>query len=81
MFRFQTSVIYERIKAYAPEHVGLKTSSLYVSLVERKCGIEVEHKYNRVKKKTQKKVTIKKALKHFQIILGVDTISLTLRKT
>ena len=54
-----------RLRAYALEHLGSETSFLYVSQVERKCGIEVKYKYNRAKKKTQKKVTIKEGAETF----------------
>ena len=34
---------YEEIKKYVAEHIaGMKVSNLYISQVERKCGIEAE---------------------------------------
>ena len=42
MSGFQKGATYEQIKAYVLEHTGLKVSSLYISQVKRKCGLDVE---------------------------------------
>lgn len=39
MSEFQKGALYEQIKAYVLEHIGLKVSSLYISQVKRKCGL------------------------------------------
>ena len=41
MSGFQKGATYEQIKAYVLEHSGLKVSSLYISQIKRKCGLEV----------------------------------------
>ena len=37
---------YQEIKDYVLKEFGLKVSSLYISQVKRKCGIEVGENYN-----------------------------------
>ena len=37
---------YQEIKEYVLKEFGLKVSSLYISQVKRKCGIEVRENYN-----------------------------------
>ena len=41
MSGFQKGATYEQIKAYVLEHTGLKVSSLYISQIKRKCGLDV----------------------------------------
>ena len=41
MSGFQKGATYEQIKAYVLEHSELKVSSLYISQVKRKCGLDV----------------------------------------
>ena len=65
-----------KIKAYVPEKHGLKVSSLYISQVKRKCGLDVGQNYNLSKKEDakvpqcspEKEAAIMDALKHFQMI-------------
>ncbi len=57
------------------EKFGLKVSSLYISQVERKCGLEVGESYNLPKAEgrkvpqcpPEKEMAIRDALKHFQM--------------
>ncbi len=73
---FQKGATYEQIKAYVLEHTGLKVSSLYISQVKRKCGLEVGQNYNLSKKEDakvpqcppEKEAAIMEALKHFQML-------------
>ncbi len=46
MSEFQDGATYTQIKDYVLEHSGLKVSSLYISQIKRKCGIEVGKNYN-----------------------------------
>ena len=46
MSEFQDGATYPQIKEYVLEHTGLKVSSLYISQVKRKCGLEVGKNYN-----------------------------------
>ena len=63
-------------KAYVLEKHGLKVSSLYISKVKRKCGLDVGQNYNLSKKEDakvpqcppEKEAAIMDALKHFQMI-------------
>ena len=41
MSESQDGAAYPQIKEYVLEHTGLKVSSLYISQVKRKCGLEV----------------------------------------
>ena len=67
---------YDEIKAYVLEKYGLKVSSLYISQVKRKCGLDVGQNYNLSKKEDakvpqcppEKEAAIMNALKHFQMI-------------
>lgn len=54
MSGFQQGATYEQIKAYVFEHTGLKVSSLYISQVKRKCGLDMGQNYNLSRKKTLK---------------------------
>ena len=66
----------DEIKAYVLEKHGLKVSSLYISQVKRKCGLDVGQNYNLSKKEDakvpqcppEKEAAIMDALKHFQMI-------------
>lgn len=77
MSGFQKGATYEQIKAYVLEKHGLKVSSLYISQVKRKCGLDVGQNYNLSKKEDakvpqcppEKEVAIRDALKYFQIIM------------
>ena len=76
MYGFQKGATYEQIKAYVLEHTGLKVSSLYISQIKRKCGLDVGQNYNLSKKEDakvpqcppEKEAAIMEALKYFQII-------------
>ena len=67
---------YQEIKDYVLKEFGLKVSSLYISLVKRKCGIEVGENYNLPKSENvrvpqcpkEKEEAIKAALKYFAMI-------------
>lgn len=58
------------------EQTGLKVSSLYISQIKRKCGLEVGQNYNLSKKENakqpqcplEKEAAIMEALKYFQMI-------------
>ena len=75
MSGFQKGATYEQIKAYVLEHSGLKVSSLYISQIKRKCGLNVGQNYNLSKKEDakvpqcppEKEAAIMEALKHFQM--------------
>ena len=74
--RFQKGATYEQIKAYVLEKYGLKVSSLYISQVKRKCGLDVGQNYNLSKKEDakvpqcppEKEAAIMEALKHFHMV-------------
>ena len=76
MSGFQQGATYEQIKAYVLEKYGLKVSSLYISQVKRKCGLDVGQNYNLSKKEDakvpqcppEKEAAIIEALKHFRMI-------------
>ena len=67
---------YQEIKDYVLKESGLKVSSLYISQVKRKCGIEVGENYNLPKTENpkvpqcpkEKEDAIKAALKYFAMI-------------
>lgn len=67
---------YQEIKDYVLKEFGLKVSSLYISQVKRKCGIEVGENYNLSKSENarvpqcpkEKEDAIKAALKYFAMI-------------
>ena len=67
---------YPQIKDYVLEQTGLKVSSLYISQVKRKCGLDVGDSYNKPKPEDahvpqcppDKEEAITEALKHFGII-------------
>ena len=72
----ETKATYEEIKAYVWEKHHLKVSSLYISQIKRKCGLEVGQNYNLSKSENpkvpkcpaEKEAAIMNALKHFQMI-------------
>ena len=67
---------YQEIKDYVLKESGLKVSSLYISQVKRKCGIEVGENYNLPKSEKErvsqcpkeKEDAIKAALKYYAMI-------------
>ena len=77
MSGFQKGATYEQIKAYVLEKFELKVSSLYISQIKRKCGLDVGQNYNLSKKENakvpkcppEKEAAIMDALKHFQMIM------------
>lgn len=64
---------YEQIKDYVREQTGFRVSSLYISQVKRKCGLEVGESYNKPKSDDarqpqctpEKEEAIMQALRHF----------------
>ncbi|MEE1520989.1 MAG: 23S rRNA (uracil(1939)-C(5))-methyltransferase RlmD, partial [Dialister invisus] len=72
----ETKGTYEEIKAYVWDKHHLKVSSLYISQVKIKCGLEVGQNYNLSKSENpkvpkcppEKEAVIMGALKHFQMI-------------
>ena len=72
----ETKATYQEIKDYVLKEFGLKVSSLYISQVKRKCGIEVGENYNLPKSENarvpqcpkEKEDAIKAALKYFAMI-------------
>lgn len=42
----ESKATYEEIKEYVPEKYGLKVSSLYISQIKRKCGLDIGQNYN-----------------------------------
>ena len=67
---------YEEIKAYIQKEYGVKVSSLYISQVKRKLGLEVGESFNKPKSENvkqpqcppDKEKMIMAALKHFKMI-------------
>jgi 23S rRNA (uracil1939-C5)-methyltransferase len=76
MSEFQDGATYPQIKEYVLEHTGLKVSSLYISQIKRKCGIEVGKNYNQPKSEgsrqpqcpPEKEEAIREAFKYFGMI-------------
>ena len=72
----QKGATYPEIKARVLEQTGLKVSSLYISQVKQKCGLEVRENHHKAKSENtkqpqcpkEKKDAIVEALKHFQMI-------------
>ena len=72
----ESKATYDEIKAYVLEHTGLKVSSLYISQIKRKCGLDVGQNYNLSQKEDakvpqcppEKEKAIMEALKHFGMI-------------
>ena len=76
MSEFKKGATYGEIKAYVLEKFGLKVSSLCISQVKRKCGLEVGENYNLVKSENvkvptcppEKEKAIMAVLKYFNMI-------------
>jgi len=76
MSGFRKGATYDEIKAFVLEKFGLKVSSLYISQVKRKCGLEVGENYNLPKAEgtkqpqcpPEKEKAIRAALAHFGMI-------------
>ena len=72
----ESKATYQEIKAYVWKQFGLKVSTLYISQVKRKCGLDVGQNYNRSKREDakvlrcplEKEEAIRTALRHFQMI-------------
>ncbi len=72
----ESKATYAEIKNYVLKEHGLKVSNLYISLVKRKCGIEVGENYNLPKSEDsrqpqcpeEKEKAIKDALEHFGMV-------------
>ena len=72
----ESKATYDEIKTYVLENHGLKVSSLYISQIKRKCGLDVGQHYNLSKKEDakapqcppEKEKAIMNALKHFQML-------------
>ncbi len=73
---FRGKATYAQIKDYVLQQTGMKVSSLYISQVKRKCGLEIGDSYNKPKTEDakqpqcppEKEAAIMDALKHFGII-------------
>ncbi|MBP5158896.1 MAG: 23S rRNA (uracil(1939)-C(5))-methyltransferase RlmD [Lachnospiraceae bacterium] len=67
---------YEQIKDYVREQTGFRVSSLYISQVKRKCGLEVGESYNKPKSEDvrqpqctpEKEEAIMQALRYYGMI-------------
>lgn len=72
----QKGATYPEIKARVFEQTGLKVSSLYISQVKQKCGLEVRENHHKAKSENvkqpqcpkEKEDAIVEALRHFQMI-------------
>lgn len=72
----ESKATYQEIKEYVLKEFGLKVSTLYISKIKRKCGIEVGEHYNISQKEDQripqcpkeKENAIRAALEHFAMI-------------
>lgn len=72
----ESKATYAEIKDYVLKEHGLKVSSLYISQVKRKCGIEVGENYNLPKSEDsrqpqcpeEKEKAIRDALEHFGMV-------------
>lgn len=72
----ESKATYAEIKDYVLKEHGLKVSSLYISQVKRKCGLEVGENYNLAKSEDvrqpqcpeEKEKAIVDALKHYMMI-------------
>ena len=54
MSGFQKGAAYQEIKDYVKEQTGLSVSSLYISQIKRKYGLDVGQNYNLAKKENPK---------------------------
>ena len=76
MSSFKKDATYGEVKAYVWEKFQLKVSSLYISQVKRKCGLDVGQGYNLPKTESakqpqcppEKEAAIRAALEHFGVI-------------
>ena len=76
----ESKATYEEIKTYVLEKFGLKVSSLYISQVKRKCGLEVGDSYNQPKSENakvpacppEKEKAIMAALEHLGMVEGLN---------
>ncbi len=76
MPEFRKGATYDEIKGYVLENLGLKVSSLYISQVKWKCGLEVGENFNLAKLENakhphyplEKEKAIRVVLEHFQLI-------------
>ena len=67
---------YPQIKEYVLKTTGLKVSSLYISQIKRKCGLDVGESHNKPKSDDskqpqcppEKEGAIMNALRHFGVI-------------
>ena len=72
----QKGATYPEIKARVLEQTGLKVSSLYISQVKQKCGLEVRENHHKAKSENtkqphcppEKEAAIRDALKYFRMI-------------
>lgn len=72
----QKGATYPEIKARVLEQTGLKVSSLYISQIKQKCGLEVRENHHKAKSENtkqpqcpkEKEDAIVEALRHFQMI-------------
>ena len=72
----QKGATYPEIKARVLEQTGLKVSSLYISQVKQKCGLEVRKNHHKAKSENakqphcppEKEAAIRDALKYFKMI-------------
>ena len=72
----ESKATYQEIKDYVLKEFGLKVSTLYISQIKRKCGIDVGEHYNISQKENQKvpqcpkekEDAIRAALEHFEMI-------------
>ena len=72
----QKGATYPEIKARVLEQTGLKVSSLYISQVKQKCGLEVRENHHKATSENtkqpqcppEKEVAIRDALKYFKMI-------------
>ena len=72
----ESKATYQEIKDYVLKEFGLKVSTLYISQIKRKCGIDVGEHYNISQKGNrklpqcpkEKEDAIRAALEHFAMI-------------
>ena len=72
----QKGATYPEIKARVLEQTGLKVSSLYISQIKQKCGLEVRENHHKAKSENakqpqcppEKEAAIRDALKYFKMI-------------
>ena len=74
--KWEQGATYPEIKAHVLEQTGLKVSSLYISQVKQKCGLEVRENHHKAKSENtkqlqcppEKEAAIRDALKYFKMI-------------